>query len=337
MTATPPTAHVVVPYPVSNASVRARAVHWHDRLVAGGRVDEGRVAFHGPGFATDAVVPGTPLLLLRNARKLSRGRREAQLLATASLGVYDLDDGLPWDDGSLPGLGRWWKRPFPRSLLAQRAAGAADRVIAGNELLADWASDHCDDVRVVPTCVEPAEYDRRTDWTIEGRRPVIGWIGSPATEHYLVDIAPALQRVHAATGAELVVVSGRSKPAVELGPFTRRVQWDGASVRRIATWDIGIMPLRDGPYERAKCGYKLLQYAASGVPAVASPVGVNGPILEAMSGLPATTIEQWADAMITLIDEPATVRQARAERGFALADRYSYATWESRWLQAVGW
>ena len=40
------------------------------------------------------------------------------------------------------------------------------------------------------------------------------------------------------------------------------------------------MPLHDGVYERAKCGYKLLQYAASGVPAVGSPVGVNVSILE---------------------------------------------------------
>jgi hypothetical protein len=56
--------------------------------------------------------------------------------------VYDLDDGLPWDDGNLPGFGRhWWKRPFPRSIVAlERAASAADRMIVGNEVLADWAS-----------------------------------------------------------------------------------------------------------------------------------------------------------------------------------------------------
>ena len=46
--------------------------------------------------------------------------------------------GSEWDDGTLAGLGRWWKRPVPRSQVARRAAAAADRLIVGNEVLADW-------------------------------------------------------------------------------------------------------------------------------------------------------------------------------------------------------
>ena len=105
------------------------------------------IEVHGPGFASTPVPAGAPLLLLRNARRLTRGRREAGLLRRASPGVYDLDDGLPWDDGNLPGLGHWAKRPFPRSLTARRAAAAADRVVVGNDVLAEWAVQHCADVR----------------------------------------------------------------------------------------------------------------------------------------------------------------------------------------------
>jgi len=149
--------HVIVPYPATNSTVRTRALHWIERAISAGRVERAEIEVHGPGFSSSRVPAGNPLLVLRNARRVTRGRLEARLLSRASPGVYDLDDGLPWDDGNLPDLGHWAKRPFPRSLVARRAAEAADRVVMGNDVLADWAAQHCGDVRVVPTCVEPAE------------------------------------------------------------------------------------------------------------------------------------------------------------------------------------
>jgi glycosyltransferase involved in cell wall biosynthesis len=331
-----PQPHVVVPYPNTNGTVRARALHWIDRLRARGQLGNGGVVVHGPGFEGGPVPPGEPLLLLRNARRLTRGRLEARILGRAAAGVYDLDDGLPWDDGTLPGLGRWWKRPFPRAQVARRAAAAADRLIVGNEVLADWGLQHCRDVRIVPTCVEPAEYAVRTSWDI-GDRPVIGWIGSPATEFYLDEIAGALGEVHRRTGAVVEMISGRGTVPAALAGFTSRALWEPASTARIATWDVGIMPLRDGVYERAKCGYKLLQYAASSVPAVGAPVGVNEQILSRMDGLAPSTGDEWVDALCEVLAEPAHRRARRAERGRTVAAEFSYDAWHARWVEAVGW
>jgi glycosyltransferase involved in cell wall biosynthesis len=259
------------------------------------------------------------------------------MMRRASPGVYDLDDGLPWDDGNLPGLGRWWKRPFPRSLIARRAAAAADRVIAGNEVIAEWATQWCKDVTIVPTCVEPDQYEVRTTWDIGGRAPVIGWIGSPATEPYLLDIVDALVEVHRRLGMRLEIVSGTGRTPADLAPFTSRRSWSEGATRWIAGWDVGVMPLRDGVYERAKCGYKLLQYAASGVPAVGSPVGVNDRFLLEMDGVSASSGDEWVDALSSVLTESAARRRARAERGLELAQRYSYAEWAERWMEAVGW
>jgi glycosyltransferase involved in cell wall biosynthesis len=328
--------HVVVPYDRTNSAVRTRALHWIDRLTGSGRVAMADIVVHGPGEARRPRPTGEPLLLLRNARRLTRGRVEARMLRQAEPGVYDLDDGLPWDDGTLPDLGRWWKRPFPRSLVAERAASTADRVIAGNDLLAEWASHRCDDVRVVPTCVEPSDYRPRSVWDLD-RPPLIGWIGSPATEHYLVSIAAALAEVAARTGARVEMISGPGTVPVPLDAFTTRTVWEPTAVERIGGWDVGIMPLSDGVYERAKCGYKLLQYAASGVPAVASPVGVNRTLLERMDGLAASTLDEWVDALEAVIAESSERREERARRGFDLAHDYSYDTWESAWVDAVGW
>ena len=43
--------------------------------------------------------------------------------------------------------------------------------------------------------------------------------------------------------------------------------------------DVGIMPLKDNPWSRGKCGYKLLQYMAVGKAVIASPVGANNEIV----------------------------------------------------------
>jgi glycosyltransferase involved in cell wall biosynthesis len=258
------------------------------------------------------------------------------LLERAELGVYDIDDGLPWDDGALPGLGRWWKRPFPRSRVADRAARAADRMIVGNEILAEWAVGRCRDVRIVPTCIEPSQYRQRSSWEV-GEVPLVGWIGSPATEPYLLDIADALNEVHERTGAQLHVISGGSPPHPRLAPFTTTSRWSLDSVTEIAGWDVGIMPLRDGIYERAKCGYKLLQYAASGVPSVASPVGVNAALLDAMDGLAPSTCSEWSEALTAVLTESAERRAARAAASTTVASAYSYDAWEAAWFDAVGW
>jgi glycosyltransferase involved in cell wall biosynthesis len=210
-------------------------------------------------------------------------------------------------------------------------------VVVGNDTLAAWAEQHCDDVRVIPTCIEPADYVVRASWEIEDGPPVIGWIGSPATEHYLGLVSDALAETHRRTGAVLRIISGPGSVPPALEPFATRSIWTPESTRDIAGWDLGIMPLSDGVYERAKCGYKLLQYAASGVPVVGSPVGVNEQLIADMDGLAPCAPDEWTDALIELINDPDTRRGERAQRGLAVAERFSYSVWEQRWIDAVGW
>jgi hypothetical protein len=273
-------------------------------------------------------------LLLRNAARLSRGRREVSLMRAASLGVYELDDGLPWDDGRLPGLGRWWKRPWPRSLIARRAAAAADRVIVGNEVLADWASDWCDDVRLIPTCVEPDDYLPVKTYEVQGA-PVIGWLGGPATETYLSDLLPVLDAVHRSTGAIVEVVSSRRGTVV--APFVRRRPWSEVSEREsMCGWTLGIMPLRDGVYERAKCGYKLLQYGSAGLPVIGSPIGVNRQILESMQAPAPTTDDAWRTSIEAMLAADASDRARAGAAARLVAQEYSYGSWEQAWCDAVG-
>lgn len=79
---------------------------------------------------------------------------------------------------------------------------------------------------------------------------------------------------------------------------------------------VGIMPVEDGPWERGKCGYKLIQYMACGLPVVASPVGVNSKIVEeGVNGFLARTDEDWLKAFrILLTDRPLAERIGLAGR-----------------------
>lgn len=325
------TLRYVVPYGASNSSVRTRCLAWLDELSA--RSPGTRTSVSGPGF--DGVTDESDcVVVLRNVHRFSRGRRESQVLRRAPLGVYELDDGLPWDDGRLAGHRSWRKRPWPRSLIARRAARSADRVIAGNPVLAEWASEHCRDVRVIPTCVRPQDYEPRTSWA-RGDVALIGWIGSPATEQYLWDIAEPLAEVCRRSSARLQIVSGPGTCPPALQTYVDRIEWTPHATTTIGRWDIGIMPLRDGPYERAKCGYKLLQYAASAVPAVGSPVGYNVNILSAMGAPSPTSGDDWVAVLSALLaDESA--RRALAASGLAVAEQHSYERWFSAWSDAVG-
>jgi glycosyltransferase involved in cell wall biosynthesis len=249
--------------------------------------------------------------------------------------VYDLDDGLPWDDGRLPNLGRWWKRPWPRSLIARRSATSADRVVAGNELLASWAAEHCGDVVVIPTCVDAADYVAKTSYEIADR-PVIGWIGSPATQLYVSAILPALRHIANKHDAQVELI-GAEPTAFASYPFVRCTPWSPATVRTApANWDVGIMPLHDGIYERAKCGYKLLQYCAIGLPVIGSAVGVNRRLIETASGWSACTGDEWIDALCELVESSTATRRNCGDAARQVAAAHSFDAWELTWRRAVG-
>jgi glycosyltransferase involved in cell wall biosynthesis len=90
-------------------------------------------------------------------------------------------------------------------------------------------------------------------------------------------------------------------------------------------------------YERGKCAYKLLQYGASGVPIVGSPVGANVSALERLGGFSASTPSDWVDALSACLTAPAVDRKNRGEQGVAgVQMHYSYEAWSAEWRRAVG-
>jgi glycosyltransferase involved in cell wall biosynthesis len=99
----------------------------------------------------------------------------------------------------------------------------------------------------------------------------------------------------------------------------------------LLSFDVGIMPVRDDIWSRGKCGLKLIQYCASGLPAISHPFGVSREIIEeGQSGFLRQHIEEWREA-IECLKNNAALRKRMGKRARAIAEeRYSLEVWGPR-------
>ncbi|MDP2342908.1 MAG: glycosyltransferase [Deltaproteobacteria bacterium] len=198
-----------------------------------------------------------------------------------------------------------------RSILGSKidlVMAAADVVVAGNAYVAARAraagARHVD---VVPTVVDLALLPPAS---VRAPHPfTIGWIGTPHTAQYLRSIEPALARL-VDEGAALRLVGLAHNPLrvrATCVPWRRETE-----ATELARFDVGIMPLRDSPWERGKCGYKLIQCMAVGTPVVASDVGVNVDVVGDAGFVVAP--DGWTAALRRLRDDE-DLRAAQGRRG----------------------
>jgi len=223
---------------------------------------------------------------------------ELRLLPLSTPWVADYDDAVfhRYDRHRLS----WVRHILGRKIDAvMRHAGL---VLAGNEYLKERALQAgASRVEILPTVVDVSRYqvsEERSGGTV-----TIGWIGSPSTAKFLHLIAPALQKVAALQNVRIIAVGANADQLKEL-PIEVRKWTEASEVAEIQQFDIGIMPLPDEPFERGKCGYKLIQCMACGKAVVASPVGINSVVVrDGIDGILASTNQQWFDALKKLTED----------------------------------
>ena len=226
---------------------------------------------------------------------------EKMILSGAVPYVLDYDDAVfhYYDEHRNPGVKALLSSKHP--LLMRGAA----LVVAGNAYLAEFARQAgAPNVEVVPTVIDLARYSVSSSKRVDGSTPpCIGWIGQRATASFLTPYAPLFERLSSDGLARFAAIG---IDAQALGLPMASIPWtEETEVASIASFDIGIMPLLDGSFERGKCGYKLIQYMACGLPVVASPVGVNRQIVEhGVNGFLAETPQQWEKSLQTLLAHP---------------------------------
>lgn len=219
---------------------------------------------------------------------------------------------IDFDDAVYLAPAQEYGNPLLRKLLQDpaqfdRALALADGAIAGNANLAAYAARFTHEAHVVATSMDMELYTPKP-W--EPRQTVtIGWSGSSSTNSYVNTVADVLAELgRKYENARFVHISD-SKRGVDweaLRPMRcEHIPWRletlVADLHRI---DIGIMPLADTEWNRGKCGGKIVQYMAAGIPSVNSPVGINSEIIEeGVNGCLATDKDEWVDKLGRLIED----------------------------------
>jgi hypothetical protein len=258
-------------------------------------------------------------------RKLLPAWQLALLRRSAKCLVYDIDDALFRRDTFAQ------KKQHSHSRLSRfrRIVRAADAVLAGNNYLAQFAAAYADPRRVhfVPTCVDPAWYPPASHHR-SGSRARLAWIG----QRSMLPTLAAMEERLAAVGRRLPNVTLRvicdALPQIT-GLRTELRPWSSATeIGELADADIGISWLCDDLWAQGKCGLKVLQYMAAGMPVVANSVGVHRKmIVHGESGFLADTPHEWAEAISCLAENPSLRHRMGAAARRSVEIDYNVRRW----------
>ncbi|MFZ5875336.1 MAG: glycosyltransferase family 4 protein [Nitrospirota bacterium] len=235
--------------------------------------------------------------------------------------LYDVDDAVIYrnsEDGSR-------QADVARlRLRLQRIVERTNSVIVGNSYLADMVSPWSRDISILPTAVDLSRYAVKPAPVTTGSNVVVGWVGTRGNLKYLAELAPVWRRLSATyPNVTLKVVSDAELQLEGVPVLFERWRLD-REVEALQSFDIGVMPLRDTPWTQGKCGYKILQYMAVGVPAVASPVGFNRTLIEdGVNGFLPTSPDQWYTVLARLIEDHALRREIGLRGRRTVEERFS--------------
>lgn len=245
--------------------------------------------------------------------------------------LYDFDDAVYARPRAGDGLGRGVRGAAERLLRRERALAAllprCRGVLAGSPVLASWARAHSRHVEVLPSVVDTDAYPVRP--VRRSGRPTVGWVGAPANVLYLEPLRPVFQELARRCDFRLVLRGPARFDCpdvdVELRPW-RRYDSRAEEADDLAGIDVGIMPLSNDEFAAGKCAFKAIQYMASGIPVVASPVGASADVVQhGRTGLHARTPEEWLAHLERLLTDPdlrerlGRAGRTRAERHYSLS------------------
>jgi glycosyltransferase involved in cell wall biosynthesis len=244
--------------------------------------------------------------------------------------IFDFDDAI-WlmdvSDGNKNW--KWLKNPSKTSKIIKLAA----MVFAGNQYLANYASQFNKNIKIIPTTIDTEEYKpiyKNNNGTV-----CIGWSGSITTIKHFEYAIPFLIVIKKKYGDKVYfkVIGDDDYINDELG--IKGVAWKKEDeIKELSSINIGIMPLPDDEWAKGKCGLKGLQYMSLEIPTIMSPVGVNTEIIQdGVNGFLANTEEEWITKISKLIESSSLRAQLGKNGRKTVIDRYSFQSQKQYYLQ----
>lgn len=258
-----------------------------------------------------------------------------RLLARANPNlIFDVDDAIMFHEMERgePVDGKFFRR--------FAAIAAASRiVVVGNAYLADFARaarpGDDDATTILTTPIDTVRLTAKTDGTPH-TGVVAGWIGTKGNLHQLSTIAPALRYVAATVpGFRLRIIADGSIEIDGLAVETQRWRAN-EEVAALHGFDIGLMPLEDNLWNRGKGGYKLLQYMAACLPAIASPVGINVDIVRhGENGFLAQSLSDWQESLLKLAGDAELRRRLGVAARRTIESEYALSGYLERYAALI--
>jgi glycosyltransferase involved in cell wall biosynthesis len=249
--------------------------------------------------------------------------------------LFDVDDAVMFHEleRNEPVTGRFFER-------YAAIAAASAMVVAGNRYVAEFARaargrDGQGDVAILPTPIDTTHLTARPA-EAGGEGFVVGWIGTKGNLYQLHPLAAALREVQAQVpGFRLRVIADAAPELAGLRIESQPWQY-ATEAADLHGFDVGIMPLADTLWNRGKGGFKLLQYMAAGLPAIASPVGINADIIRhGDNGFLAADPNAWRDALLALAADAGLRRRIGAAARRTIEGGYSVEHYLDNYVELI--
>ena len=233
--------------------------------------------------------------------------------------IFDYDESLHVDV---------WGKALTDDALSylNKMISSCDITIVSNSYLRDYSSAFNKNVEILPTAIDVKKYpvkEHSQDYPI-----VIGWIGSGGAQQYLELLTDVFSKLYNKYKSKVyleVVTSPAYRIKLETSLLVKHIDWRlKYQYQYFLNFDIGIMPIPDNARSRGKASYKALEYMASGIPVVASPVGMNNEvILNGDNGFLPKSNNDWYEVLCLLIEDHALREQIGTRGRGIVVERFS--------------
>jgi glycosyltransferase involved in cell wall biosynthesis len=251
--------------------------------------------------------------------------------------VYEIDDDVFTVDQLNLNAYRVYSNPIHRDAVSH-CAEIADLVTVTTEPLAEVMREHNPEVRVLPNYIpEEMLSIHRTRWAKTGknRKVTLGWAGGASHTWDVALIAESVRNFlesHADVELHLIGCDFRKTFCRKQTRFTEW-DYDHHKYYRNIDFDIGLAPLRGTVFDASKSYLKALEYAALGIPVIASDVeAYRGFVIDGVTGFLCRTQKQWRKALRDLVHDDG-LRESMGEKAREHARDFTYEGHWQRWAE----